>query len=304
MRGKLEDLQLFCRIVETGSLRQAAEEIGTDPSNVSRRLTALEDRLGAKLVERSRVRSRPTDAGKQYHERLRGLLEDMEALNASVTGSAEEPMGTLRVAAPLDFGTRYIGPWLYELAAQSPKLTVELALGDQFVDLTERRIDVAIRIGQLSDSSLKARSLGAMPLAVVASPSYLDRAGQPSAPDDLGNHEFVLHSGLAVGAELTLTHVNGTKVAVRVGSRFAVSTLGGAAEIVRAGGGLHFGPLWYFAEEIESGRLLHVLPEWSPPTYPVHALYPATRYVPAKSRRFIDLAVARMRRTPGISTLQ
>ncbi|MDJ0740437.1 MAG: LysR family transcriptional regulator [Gammaproteobacteria bacterium] len=300
MRGKLEDLQLFRRIVETGSLRQAAEEIGTDPSNVSRRLTALEDQLGAKLIERSRVRSRPTDAGDRYYARLTNILEDLEALNASVGGAADEPIGTLRVAAPLDFGTRYIGPWLHELAAASPRLNVDLHLSDEYVDLMARRIDVTIRIGEVRDANLRARRLGVMPLAIVASRRYVDRAGAPETPAGLDDHEFVLHAGLAVDDGLTLTHDSGGTTTVAVTGRFHVSTLGGAAEIVRAGGGLHFGPLWYFADDIASGALLRVLPEWSPPRFPVHALYLPTRYVPAKIRHFIDLCVDRMRATPGI----
>ena len=139
-----------------------------------------------------------------------------------------------------------------------------------------------------------------MPLAIVASRSYLNRRSTPRSPEDLGKHDFVLYSGLQAGADLALTHEDGNTIEVRCASHFSVNNLGGVARIVEAGGGLHAGPLWFFAEAIETGRLAHVLPEWAPPTYPVHALYEASTYVPAKIRRFVDLALARMRATPGI----
>lgn len=301
MRASLDDLHLYLRIVETGSLRAAAEELGTDPSNVSRRLGGLEERLGVKLIARSRVRSVPTDAGRSYYDQLKPLLERMEALEDDVAGAADEPRGVLRVAAPIDFGVRYIGPWLHELSARAPQLSVDLNVSDRFVDMAEQSIDVAIRIGELRDSPLIARRLGAMPLAIVASRSYLNRRGIPGTPEDLGRHDVVLYSGLQAGAELALTHRDGKTTSVRCTSRFSVNNLGGVARIVEGGGGLHAGPLWFFAEAIEAGRLVHVLPEWAPPTYPVHALYEASTYVPAKIRRFVDLAVTRMRATPGIA---
>ena len=300
MRASLDDLHLYLRIVETGSLRAAAAELGTDPSAVSRRLSGLEERLGVKLISRSRVRSVPTDAGRNYYDQLKPLLERMEALEDDVAGAADEPRGVLRVAAPIDFGARHIGPWLHELSARAPRLSVDLTVSDRFVDMAEQSIDVAIRIGELRDSPLIARRLGAMPLAIVASRSYLNRRGMPRSPEDLGEHDFVLYSGLQAGADLALTHEDGKTIEVRCASRFSVNNLGGVACIVESGGGLHAGPLWFFTEAIEAGRLVHVLPEWAPPTYPVNALYEASTYVPAKIRRFVDLALTRMRATPGI----
>ncbi|MEM8813046.1 MAG: LysR family transcriptional regulator [Pseudomonadota bacterium] len=300
MKASLDDLHLYLRIVETGSLRAAASELGADPSVVSRKLSGLEERLGVKLISRSRVRSVPTDAGRAYYGELKPLLERMEALEDQVAGAADEPRGVLRVAAPIDFGARYIGPWLHELSARSPHLAVELIVSDRFVDMTEQSIDVAIRIGALQDSPLIARRLGAMPLAIVTSQTYLSGRDPPLSPEDLKEHDFVLYSGLQAGTDLTLAHQNGDVEKVRCNSRFSVNNLGGVARIVEAGGGLHAGPLWYFAEAIEDGHIVQVLPDWAPPAYPVHALYEAGAYIPAKIRRFVDLAVARMRATPGI----
>ncbi len=300
MSTDLRDLQLFCRIVEIGSLRAAAQEIGTDPSNVSRRLSGLEERLGARLIARSRVRSAPTDAGLAYYDEVRRILERLDAIEDAVSGNAEEPRGVLRVSAPIDFGTRYIGPWLHELASQAPLLSVDLRVSDRFVDFEGEGLDVAIRIGELSDSALIARRIGAMPLALVGSPAYLERNEIPDQPDDLADYDFVLYSGMMTGEALTLAHKTGETVTVPTRSRFSVNNLGGVGRIVLAGGGLHAGPLWYFAEALERGDLMRVLPEWSPPTYPVHALFAGGPYVPAKVRRFVDLAFARMRGTKGI----
>lgn len=299
--ASIDDLHLYLRIVETGSLRAAAEEIGTDPSNVSRRLSALEARLGVRLIARSRVRSVPTDAGRSYYDELKPLLDRMTALEDDVAGAADEPRGLLRVSAPIDFGVHHVASWLQELNARAPRLSVELNVSDRFVDMTEQSTDVAIRIGALPDSSLVARRLGTMPMAIVGSPSHLARCGMPERPEDLEGHDFVLHSGLQAGADLRLTHTDGSTANVRCKSRFAVNNLGGAARIVESGGGLHAGPMWFFADAIAAGRLVHVLPDWSPPSYAVHALYEPSTYVAAKIRHFIDLAVARMRETPGIA---
>ena len=296
----MADLRLYLRVVETGSLRAAAAEIGSDPSNVSRRLSSLERRLGVRLIKRSRIRSAPTDAGSRYYRGLKTVLEQVEALEDDVVGAADEPRGTLRVAAPLDFGASHVGPWLQALAVEAPRLSVDLLLGDRFLDMTEQGVDVAIRIGVLKDSALKARRLGSMPLAIIASADYLTRRGTPETPDDLADHAFILHSGLDTGATLVLTDRAGETRRVRCTSRFGVNTLGGVAPLIRAGAGLHAGPLWFFAAEIAAGRLVHVLPAWSPPTYPVHALYQPTPYIPAKIRRFVDLAATRLRATPGI----
>ena len=300
MKAGLDDLHLYLRIVETGSLRAAAQELGTDPSHVSRRLSGLEKRLGVRLVKRSRVRSVPTDAGHSYYTRLKDLLEQMSALEDDVAGAADEPRGILRVTAPIDFGTLHVGPWLHELTAQAPRLSIDLIVSDRVVDMTEQGVDVAIRIGRLPDSALTARRLGAMPLAIVGAPSYLARRGTPKTPACLAEHDFVLYSGLQAGAMLALRHRQGEVRQIRCHSRFSINNLGGVARVVEAGGGLHAGPLWYFAAEIADGSLVHVLPDWAPPTYPVHALYQPTPYLPAKIRRFVDLAATRMRATPGI----
>lgn len=301
MATSLDDLRLFCRIVETGSLRAAAAELAIDPSSVTRRLGALEQRLGVKLVTRSRVRSTPTDAGQRYHGDLRRLLDQLEALEDEVASAASEPRGLLRVAAPSVFGARHVGPWLHELQLGAPRLAVDLLLSDRPVDLVEHGVDVAVHIGALADSSLTVIRLGRMRTALVAAPSYLTRNGAPRDPDDLAHHALVLHASPLQSEELVLEGPRGRTVKVRCPSRFGVSSILGVLEAVIAGAGLNAGPLWLFADAIARGDLVHILPRWRPPSGTLQALVLAGRYRPAKISAALALLRARAPRLPGVS---
>jgi LysR family transcriptional regulator, regulator for bpeEF and oprC len=297
----VDDLRLLCRIIESGSLRAAAAEIGVDPSSVTRRLGALEQRLGVVLMVRSRVRSTPTDAGRRYYRDLKVLLEQLEALEDEVAGAASEPRGLLRVAAPSVFGARHVGPWLHELQLMAPRLAVDLVLSDRPVDMIEHGIDVAVRIGALADSSLTVTRLGTMRTVIVASPDYLARRGTPAGPEELASHELVLHAGPLQSEELVLDGPRGRVVKVHCRSRFGVSSILGVLEAVVAGAGFNAGPLWLFADAIARGQLVHILPRWRPPTGRLQALVLPARYRPAKIAAALALLRARAPRLPGIS---
>ena len=300
MRTSLDDFHLLCRIIETGSLRAAAEEIRTDPSNVTRRLSGLEDRLGVRLINRSRVRSTATDVGQRYYSELKNLLEQLEALEDSIAGAAGEPRGLLRVAGPSVFGARYIGPWLHELQAQYPRLEIDLVLTDRPVDLVEQSIDIAVRIGRLEDSSLIGVRLGTMLTVVVAAPGYISRYGTAKTPEDVQRHHFVLHAGQLQTAKLTLTGPKGRTVTIPCRSRFTVSSILGVREAVMAGAGLNAGPLWLYADAIDRGELIRVLPAWNPPRYPVHALMLPGRYRPAKTNSALAMLRVKVPKLPGV----
>ncbi len=296
----IDDLRLFCRVIEAGSLRAAAADLGMDPSNVTRRLVALEQRLGAKLVNRSRVRSTATDVGQSYYERLKHLLVQLDELEDDVGGAAVEPRGQLRVAAPGVFGARHVTPWLHELQLQWPRLDVNVVLSDEPVDLIELRIDIAIRIGSLKDSSLTVSRLGMMHTAIVAAPSYLARAGTPQTPDDLANHQHVIHSNSLQSEEFDLRGPKHKVVKVHCHSRFRASSILGVLHAVTAGAGFNAGPLWLYADAIDRGELRHILPEWRPPNGFVHALTVPGRHRPAKIRAALELFRARVPQLPGI----
>jgi DNA-binding transcriptional LysR family regulator len=296
----LDDLQMFCRIVELGSLRAAGEEIGADPSGVTRRLGALEERVGARLITRSRVRSTPTEAGQRYYRELKRLLEQLQAVEDDVADIVRAPRGLLRVAAPTVFGARHVGPWLHELQAQAPRIAVDLVLVDRPLDLIEHGIDLALRIGALEDSSLTALRLGVMATAIVAAPRYLAQAGVPKTPRDLERHTFVLHAGPLQGASLELSGPRGRRCTLNCNSRFTVSSILGVSEAVIAGAGLNAGPLWLYADAIASGDLVRVLPSWTPPTFPIHALMIPGRYRPAKISAALQMLRDKVPQLPGV----
>jgi DNA-binding transcriptional LysR family regulator len=299
MKVSLDDMKLYVRVVELGSLRLAAQESKHEPSTVTRRIAHIEKQLSIKLLERSKVRSVPTEAGQQYYDKLRILLAEFDQLNASVSSTKDMPKGLLRVSCPVDFGAQHVSAWLYELQSQHEQLDVEMLLSDQFVNLVESGIDIAIRIGELEDSSLRARHLGTMSMVIVGSQAYLDNNPNIATPGDLNKQRFVLYNWLAAGNTLKVTKEGQTQ-SVTMRSRFVVNNVGAIANLVEAGAGLHFGPRWLFNKSLQEGTLVKVLPDWQKPRYPVHALYSPTKsgYLPAKIRASIDLLVQKMASMP------
>lgn len=280
--------RVFLRVVEAGSLKAAAEQLGTTPSTVSRQLAALEERLGVKLVQRSTRRSKPTDAGARYYEGLRRLADETSALEAEIAESSDTPRGRLSITAPVDFGARFVVPVVEAMIRDAPDLDVELVLGSGFYDLTERNIDVAIRIGRLADSSLVVKRLGRVPRVLVASPKYLARRGTPCAPAELAGHEFVFYARGNPGVPLELEDESGTVHHVRMKGRLTVNSITAIRRLVENGAGIHLGPRWAFEEGLACGRLRALLPGYRLPAPPLHAVYAPSAYVPAKIRVFVD----------------
>jgi DNA-binding transcriptional LysR family regulator len=299
-KSTIADLELFCRIVELGSLRQAAGEIATDPSSVTRRLLALEGHVGARLITRSRVRSTATEAGRRYYRELKLLLDHLRAVEADIAGVAATPRGLLRVAAPSVFGARHVGPWLNALQRGAPALEIDLLLSDRALDMVEHAIDVSLRIGPLADSSLSAVRLGSMLTGVVGAPSYLRAAGTPRTPRDLARHQFVLHSGPLQGATLQLEGPGKRRATVECAGRFRASSILGVYEAVLAGAGLNAGPLWLYADALARGALVRVLPAWSPPRFAVRALVVPEKYRPAKVAAALQMLRTRVSQLTGV----
>lgn len=280
--------QLFLRVVEAGSLKAAAEQVHTDPSAVSRKIAALEDRLGVKLLQRSTKRSRPTEAGAQFYEGMRGLVEQQSALEARVAGLVDTPTGRLRITAPVDFGAQFVTPVLSELQEQAPNLKVELLLGSSFSDLVEQGIDVAIRIGRLPDSSLIARRLGSVPRVIVASSDYVEANGAPKTPQEAEAHPFIIYRPEQNNSSVTMRR-DGKNHAMTLSGPLTVNSVSAIRELVRMGKGLHLGPTWAFAKELAEGSIVQVLPDYALEAFPLHAVYVSSSYTPAKVRAFIDL---------------
>ncbi|MEM7644300.1 MAG: LysR family transcriptional regulator, partial [Pseudomonadota bacterium] len=279
----MDDDALFLAVVDGGSFRSAAETAGLDPSRVSRRIAALEHRLGVKLLNRTTRASSPTEAGARYAEGVRRLSDARAALLAEVTGGQDMPRGRLRVAAPVDFGARFVAPVLSEMSAAHGDLVVDLRLGSGFADLLAEGIDVAIRIGRLSDSALTARRVGLSHRVLVAAPEV---AARVRAPEDLAGIEMVSYRpGLTeVPAVFDL---DGARHEIRMPSRLGVNSMSAVRAMVLAGRGAHLGPGWAFADDVAAGRLVRILPDAVFAAFPIHAVWSPTPFQPAAPRTFV-----------------
>lgn len=294
------NIELFLRVVETGSLKAAAAEAKADPSSVTRRIAKLEERLGAKLLIRSTRRSRPTEAGQAFYDGVRRLVAEQAALEAEIAGLADMPRGLLRVTAPVDFGARFVTPVVGRLLSEHPDLSVELILGSEFADLREGNVDVAVRIGTLSDSALIARRFGEVPRAIVVAPAYLERHGQPERPEDLARHRFIFYRPVP---EMTLRLTRGEeRVSVAVGlSRVAVNSMAAVRELIFSGQGMALSPLWACEDALADGRVVRVLEDWQSPAFPLHGVFLPGPFRPAKLRVFLDAMAAQARAEPSLA---
>ena len=292
---------LFVRVIEAGSFKAAAEQTGADPSAVSRRMAALEAKLGVKLLQRSTKRTTATEPGMRYYEGLRGLIDAKAALEADVTGLADQPRGRLKVAAAVDFGARFVAPVIAHLQDRHPELAIDLSLGSSFVDLSEQDIDVAIRIGRLPDSSLIARRLGSVPRVIVAGAAYAAQNTLPQTPDALGEHPFVFYQQGQREGSITLSQ-NGETTKAAIKGRTSANSITAVRTLVLEGLGLHFGPIWAFEDELARKEVLPVLPDYALAAYPLHAVYVASSFVPAKTRVFIDAMADAVKRSPSLNS--
>lgn len=280
--------QLFVRVVESGSFKKAAEYLKLEPSSVSRQIAALEERLQVRLLRRSTQRTTPTELGQRYYERLRVILDDQLALEEEIKSGVSLLTGKLRITAPVDFGTRFVVPVVCQLQEQAPELSVELLLGSPFESLVENDLDVAVRIGDLPNSSLIAKHLGHNKRVLVASPGYLDKYGTPTSLEQLESHNFILYSSSQARSDIEFSDGNRFSHQ-KIRSNITVNSVAAVRRLVLEGKGIHLGPLWVFEEDIESGRLVRLLPDRPLRSFPVHAVYPARSYLPVKVKEFVRL---------------
>ncbi|MGN2253807.1 LysR family transcriptional regulator [Frateuria sp. GZRe12] len=296
---RLDDLTLFLRVLDLGSISAAARSLGLSVAVASQRLKRLECGLGVRLLQRTTRRLHPTPEGRLLAEQGRALVEDLDALTTDLRQSAVSVSGTLRMTLPAAFGRQYLSPLLPEFLARHPKLRLSAHLSDEMQDLVGAGYDLAIRIGALDDSSLIARRLASNRRLLCASPAYLARHGRPRTPVELADHECVLLAGRN-GRQDTwrLTDAQGQEHVVRVQGRFE-STLG---ELVRdaalAGQGIALHSHWHVHEALRSGRLEAVLPDYSLPESAIWAVMPQRRLVPPRVRAFVDFLAEHLGEVP------
>lgn len=291
---KLRAMEVFVRIAEGGSLTAAADALGLSPPAVVRTLAALERDIGVRLIHRTTRRLSLSDEGREYYERCRRVLADVEAAEASLQSRRVEPRGRLRVTAPVMYGRLRVAPVVMEFAARHPAVEAELLLLDRVVDLVEEGIDIAFRIAHLPESSLVALSVGQTRRVVCAAPEYLRRAGTPRTPSDLGGHRCIVFAGLTPGNEWSFAG----KPAIRMPVHAAVRTNQVDVAIAAVAQGLGCGQFleYQVASLIAEKKLKRVLTGYDPPPVPIQLVYPHARHLSPNVRTFADLAVQRLRR--------
>jgi len=280
-------MAVFARVVESNSFTGAARRLGMSKAAVSKQVSKLEERLGARLLNRTTRRLSLTEVGAAFYERCARIVAEAEDAELAVTRLNATPRGTLKIDAPVNFGMQYLAPLLPPFMLRNPELRVDVNFNDSFVDLIEEGCDLAVRIGQLPDSSLVARKLAETKSVICAAPSYWDRNGRPSHPAELADHDCFAYSYLATGNEWRLQGPEGP-VSVRVSGSLGANNGDVLRQAAVAGLGVVAMPVFMACDDLRSGRLEPVLRDWEPPTRGIHAVYPHNRHLSAKVRAFID----------------
>jgi DNA-binding transcriptional LysR family regulator len=287
MADSLTEMSVFSRVVAAGSLSAAARELGLSPAGVSRRLAALEQRLGVRLINRTTRSLHLTDEGARYYDACARLLSEIEEADAAVSAGRAEPKGALKVALPASFGHLHVAPLIPRFAARYPNVQLALSLSDRSVNLIEEGFDLAIRIAHLADSSLAARKLAPNRRVVCASPEYLRRHGQPRHPEDLAGHNCLTTHDFAHTWEYRTP--DGKSGSVRVAGRHACDNWEVLREWAVAGLGIALKSTWDVRRQLEEGSLVTLFPGYTFDTdVAIYAVYPHRRFLPAKTRAFIE----------------
>ena len=291
---KLQAMQLFARVVETGSYTAAAEQLEISRALASKLVQALEDQLGVRLLHRTTRRLSLTEAGQNYYQRVAEILAQLAEAEAEAAELQLEPRGRLRVSAPMSFSILHLGAALADFQRKYPRVELELNLNDRVVDLVEDGFDLAIRIGRLADSSLVARRLAGSQIVAVAAPAYLAWHGMPSHPDDLAHHNCLDYTLSPRRDEWQFARGE-ERVNVRVRGNLHVNNGDMIALAAAQGLGVALSPAFIVHDALRRGDLVRVLPEWQLPDIGVYAVYPAGRSLPAKTRSLIDFLAERFR---------
>jgi DNA-binding transcriptional LysR family regulator len=285
---RFDAMTAFVAVCETQSLTAAARRLGHSPSVMSRQIAALEARLGTRLFQRTTRQISLTEAGARYLERTRRILADLDEAERAAQSERAEPSGRLSVTAPLIFGRLHVAPLLARFVQRHPKVSVELALSDRFVNLVEEGHDLAIRIGHLPDSQLIARRFGETRRALVASPAYLARAGIPQHPHDLAGHDTIAFMPGTPPFDWHFSEAGGD---LKVGLAPRFLTNSGDTAIALALDGVGIARVLYYQvrDAVSQGRLVEVLAPFAPEPMPIHAVYPSARFLSGKVRAFVEL---------------
>ena len=295
--GQLEEMQVFIRVVDAGGIGLAADQMGIAKSAVSRRLSELENRLGVTLLNRTTRSSKLTEAGQNYYTRSHQLINEIDELNNQTSDPDFELNGTLRISVPLSFGLAHLTPALDLFTREHPELKVDIEFTDRETDLIEGGFDLAFRIGDLSDSSLKARRIAPIKFHICASPEYLKQYGVPQQPSDLKDHHLLKYA-LVDTNTWKIIDAKGKPHTVKINSTITANNGDFLNSMAIAGHGITFTPSFISWQAIAMGKLVYVLADCEMPTMYAYAVYPNTRFPSRKVRLFIDFLTERFGDNP------
>lgn len=293
---KLRAMQTFVRIVEGGSLTAAADAMRVSLPSVVRGLASLERSLDVRLLNRTTRRLALTDEGREYYERAKRVIADVDEAEAALSARRTQPRGRLRVTASVLFGRLHVAPAVGAFVVRHPAVSVELVLLDRPVDLIEEGIDLGVRIGALPDSSLVAVPVGETRRVVCASPAYLERHGAPAEPGDLAAHRCVGFTGLSPGNEWSFRAKN-SPLRVTVSPAFSSNQIDVALQACRDGLGLGQFLCYQVNAALAEGAFVRVLEAFEPPPSPVNLIYPGSRLLSSNVRSLVDWMAPRLRRS-------
>ena len=286
----LTGMRTYAAIVTTGSFTAAAERLGISKALTSKYLGQLEEHLGVRLLNRTTRKLNMTEAGQAYYSRCRQLLDELDELEAAIRDQQEAPQGKLVISAPTTFGEARLTRAIAEYLDQHPRVVIELLLADRYVSLVDEGFDLAIRIGNLADSSLIARRLTSTPIILCAAPGYLAQAGTPQHPAELQSHHCIIDTNFD-SPENWPFHVDGKRVSIKINGQFRVNNALAAREMALAGQGIALCPGYVLEKDLKAGRLTALLDHYNPLDYGIYAVYPHNRHLAAKVRSFVDFLI-------------
>jgi DNA-binding transcriptional LysR family regulator len=288
---RLTEMEAFATVVDQGGFTDAARKMGISKSAVSKHVSSLESRLGARLLNRTTRRVSPTEIGLAYYDRARRVLNDAGEADALVSSMQSAPSGLLRISVATDFGVNHMSPILGDFLADYPDITVNMVLNNRYVELISEGFDLAIRIGEMEDSSLRARKLTETAKRLIAAPSYFEQYGRPEKIDDLNDHKLLHYSNQSGGNVWKLTAPSGEKRQVRTQGWLTVNDGQSLLNACVSGLGIAYLPSFLYTDALAEGLVEEAIPSLPPETQGIYAVYPPGRYTQPKVRTFIDFLV-------------
>ncbi|WP_305987117.1 LysR family transcriptional regulator [Roseibium sp. MMSF_3544] len=285
---KLSALSGFVQSVNLGSFSAAAKRLGISQPAISQQVRSLEEELGTRLLNRTTRQLHLTEAGERYYAYARDILERLVEADRSVQSEDAQMSGPISIGLPLGFAESVLSEFLIRFKKEHPCLLLDVSLSDQFVDVIQERLDVAIRMGEIKDERLIVRKLGLAQRCLVASPEYLERTGRPRHPADLPDHDYLLYKNISTGDRVPFISTLGEKLSVKITPSMIVNNSATLRQAALAGLGISLANRWMIEPYLKAGELELVLPDWRYPPHPIHAVYPSNRFIPLKVRRFVD----------------